>query len=75
MVYWNQDNERSCFMKCVKCGHEMEGGYSLRLALAGTVKIEKMEIKKNSMQPEVCVCPNCGKVEIYVDPQSRGRFL
>ena len=40
-----------------------------------TVKIEKMEIKKNSMQPEVCVCPNCGKVEIYVDPQSRGRFL
>ena len=50
-------------MKCVKCGHEMEGGFSFRLALAGTVKIEKMEIKKNSMQPEVCVCPNCGKVE------------
>lgn len=62
-------------MKCVKYGHEMGGGYSFRLALAGPVKIEKMEIKKNSMQPEVCVCPNCGKVEIYVDPQSRGRFL
>lgn len=55
-------------MKCVKCGYEMDDGYSFRLALAGTVKIEKMEIKKKSMQPEVYICPNCGKVEIYVDP-------
>ena len=55
-------------MKCTKCGHEMEGGYSFRLHLAGTIRIEKMESKKDSMQPAVYVCPNCGKVEIYVDP-------
>ena len=55
-------------MKCTKCEHEMEGGYSFRLHFAGTIRIEKMEMKENSMQPAVYVCPNCGKVEIYVDP-------
>ena len=55
-------------MKCTKCEHEMEGGYSVRLHFAGTIRIEKMEIKENSMQPAVYVCPNCGKVEIYAAP-------
>ena len=55
-------------MKCTKCEHEMEGGYSFRLHLAGTIRIEKMEIKENSMKTAVYVFTNCGKVEIYVDP-------
>ncbi len=46
-------------MKCTKCEHEMEGGYSFRLHFAGTIRIEKMEIKENSMQPAV------GPVKIY----------
>lgn len=57
-------------MRCVKCEHDMEGGYSLRLHFAGTIRIEKMEIKKDSMQPKVYICPNCGNVEICVEPSA-----
>ena len=55
-------------MMCEKCGQEMEGGYSFRLALAGTIKIEKMEIKEDSMQPMVYICPKCGGVELCIEP-------
>lgn len=52
-------------MKCANCGTEMETGYSLKSNTYGTVRIEKMQIKDR--MPQASVCPNCGKVEIYVD--------
>lgn len=52
-------------MKCTNCGIEMEIGYSLKSNSYGIVKIEKMQTKDR--MPQASVCPNCGKVEIYID--------
>lgn len=52
-------------MKCTNCASEMKTGYSLKSNTYGMVRIEKMQMKDGI--PLVSVCPNCGKVEIYVD--------
>lgn len=58
-------------MKCPNCGTEMENNYVLRLGLSGAIKIEKQRnIELQSFLPKILVCPNCGKVDIYVDVQS-----
>jgi len=58
-------------MKCPNCGKEMETNYVLRLGLSGAIKIEKeRNIELQSSLPKISVCPNCGKVDIYVDVQS-----
>lgn len=52
-------------MKCTNCATDMETGYSLKANTYGNIRIEKMQIKDK--MPQVSVCPNCGKIEIYVD--------
>jgi predicted RNA-binding Zn-ribbon protein involved in translation (DUF1610 family) len=64
-------NWRAVIVKCPNCGTEMENNYVLRLGLSGAIKIEKeRNIELQSSLPKISVCPNCGKVDIYVDVES-----
>lgn len=52
-------------MTCTNCATEMEAGYSLKSNTYGIIRIAKMQIKDG--MPQVFVCSNCGKVELYID--------
>ena len=61
-------NRGDVMMNCPNCATEMNGNYIFRLGFSGAIKVEKKrKIEWASPLPEVSVCPDCGKVEIYVD--------
>ena len=54
-------------MKCPNCAAEMEAGYILQLGFSGIIRIAKDKDNLSSGKVSVSVCPNCGKIEAFVD--------
>ena len=54
-------------MKCPSCEVEMYEGYSLVLGLYGKLHIKAEPVEEGVPSPNVCICPNCGTVKLYVD--------
>lgn len=57
-------------MKCPNCGAEMENGYSLQLGFGGIIRVVRKPDSLTSGRIDVSVCPDCGKIESYVDVKS-----
>jgi len=57
-------------MKCPICGTEMNTGYTALLHLGGVLRIVKMDpsLKKTAIA-QAALCPNCGKLELYLSPE------
>jgi len=57
-------------MKCPNCAAEMESGYMLQLGFSGVIRVVKDKDSLASGKVAVSVCPNCGKIEAFVDYES-----
>ena len=57
-------------MVCPNCGTEMKSGYTLQLGFGGSVRVVKKADTPVSDQIALLVCPNCGKLEPFVDYES-----
>ncbi|MCH3916800.1 MAG: hypothetical protein LKE40_04930 [Spirochaetia bacterium] len=55
---------------CTRCGTELVEGYELKGQDKNSLFIQKEGICGLSLNyVKAAVCPQCGKVEIYVDPE------
>lgn len=57
-------------MNCSNCTTEMEHGYMLQLGLSGVIRVVKDKDGLSPGKATAAVCPNCGKLEIFVDYKS-----
>lgn len=53
-------------MKCSNCSTEMMDGFAFALRNGVTIRPGYDE-EETRPTPEVFICPNCGKVELYMD--------
>lgn len=57
-------------MKCPNCTTEMEHGYTLQLGFSGVIRVIKDNDSLSPGKVTAAVCPNCGKIEAFVDHKS-----
>ena len=58
-------------MVCSNCGIEMKDGYSIHPGLGGFIRVVRLDREQEKKIPllQVSVCPKCGKVEFFVNPE------
>ena len=54
--------------KCVRCGAEMEEGFSFT-GPGGNV-LRKKGFSLKAVYPKAALCPKCGEVSIYVEDEA-----
>lgn len=53
--------------KCSSCGTELNEGYSLSTLMSWPVALSEKDFRGKSVGSIVgCVCPKCGKIELYL---------
>lgn len=57
-------------MNCPNCATEMESGYVLQIGFSGVIRVVKDNDSLCSGKVAVLICPNCGKIETFVDFKS-----
>ena len=56
-------------MKCPVCSTEMKSGYAIYPGFAGIPHVVKIDVGPKDTIPQAAICPNCGKLELYLPPE------